>query len=146
MDESKLAKENSKEIVHEILEQVVEDTIPADHQLDGMTEQHEEEVSPAEAVEATSLPSQEQSAAKPSISKEGSAESESSAATDNLDNVYHVKWIGWNSQKVPIVTQNANGPCPMLAIANVLLLRNKMNLPEGCEFVSSEQLLEYLGQ
>ena len=62
-----------------------------------------------------------------------------------MDNVYHVKWIGWNSKKTPIITQNSNGPCPMLAITNVLLLRGKISLPEGCEVVSSEQLLENLG-
>ena len=90
------------------------------------------------AQEATQMPS-----SKPSISKEGSAESAES--NPDMDNLYHVKWIGWNSQQVPIVTQNANGPCPMLAILNVLLLRGKMNLPEGCEIVSSEQLLEHLG-
>merc|ERR1711971_463383 len=47
-------------------------------------------------------------------------------------------------KKTPIITQNYNGPCPMLAITNVLLLRGKISLPEGCEVVSSEQLLENL--
>ena len=34
----------------------------------------------------------------------------------------------------------------MLAITNILLLRGKMALPDGCEIVSSEQLLENLGK
>ena len=80
----------------------------------------------------------------PSISKEASEESRTDSSSE-MDNVYHVKWIGWNSKKTPIITQNSNGPCPMLAITNVLLLRGKISLPEGCEVVSSEQLLENLG-
>ena len=80
----------------------------------------------------------------PSISKEASEESKTDSSSE-MDNVYHVKWIGWNSKKTPIITQNSNGPCPMLAITNVLLLKGKISLPEGCEVVSSEQLLENLG-
>ena len=79
------------------------------------------------------------------MSKESSAESNESTSVE-MDNIYHVKWIQWNSSKIPIVTQNSNGPCPMLAIANVLLLRGKMTLQDGCEIVSSEQLLETLGK
>ena len=80
----------------------------------------------------------------PSISKEASEESKTDSSSE-MDNVYHVKWIGWNSKKTPIITQNSNGPCPMLAITNVLLLKGRISLPEGCEVVSSEQLLENLG-
>ena len=102
----------------------------------------ETEVIPTEAVEAT-----EATVAKVAmLSKESSAESSGQDSSVSMDNVYHVKWIGWNKQKLPIITQNANGPCPMLAIANVLLLRGKMTLEEGAEIVSSEQLLEYLGK
>nr|XP_033776574.1 ubiquitin carboxyl-terminal hydrolase MINDY-2 isoform X2 [Geotrypetes seraphini] len=36
--------------------------------------------------------------------------------------VYHIKWIQWKEENTPIVTQNENGPCPLLAIMNVLLL------------------------
>ena len=71
-------------------------------------------------------------------------ESKSNASSE-LDNIYQVKWIGWRSNRVPIITQNSNGPCPMLAIANILLLRGKMELQDGCEMVSSEQLIERLG-
>ncbi len=44
------------------------------------------------------------------------------------------------------MTQNENGPCPLLSIVNVLLLRGKLTLPEGCEVISAEQLLEFLGK
>ena len=74
--------------------------------------------------------------------------------------IYHVKWIGWGptaaaaeasggnagGQKTGIVTQNVNGPCPLLSIVNILLLRGKLRLPDGCEVVSASQLLENLGE
>ena len=110
-------------------------------------EQQEEDQQTKESTEPVILAEEATVAKGAVLSKESSAESsQESAASVDMDNVYHVKWIGWNKKKVPIVTQNANGPCPMLAIANVLLLRGKMTLDEGVEIVSSEQLLEYLGK
>ena len=110
-------------------------------------EQQEEEQQTKESAEPVILAEEATVAKVAVLSKESSAESsQESAASVDMDNVYHVKWIGWNKKKVPIITQNANGPCPMLAIANVLLLRGKMTLDEGVEIVSSEQLLEYLGK
>lgn len=43
--------------------------------------------------------------------------------------VYKVKTISFLRREVPIVMQNENGPCPLLALANVLLLRNQIYLP-----------------
>lgn len=40
--------------------------------------------------------------------------------------VYHIKWIQWKEENTPIITQNENGPCPLLAILNVLLLAWKV--------------------
>ncbi|KAG8440431.1 hypothetical protein GDO86_006253 [Hymenochirus boettgeri] len=59
--------------------------------------------------------------------------------------VYHIKWIRWKEQSTPIVTQNENGPCPLLAIMNLLLLTWKVKLPIMMEIITSEQLMEYLG-
>ncbi|KAJ8339628.1 hypothetical protein SKAU_G00342610 [Synaphobranchus kaupii] len=36
---------------------------------------------------------------------------------------YFVKWIVWKDKKTPIITQSENGPCPLLAIMNILFLR-----------------------
>lgn len=60
--------------------------------------------------------------------------------------VYDVKWIIWNERSCPVITQNENGPCPLISILNVLLLRgsSKISLIEGCEVVTSEQLMEFL--
>ena len=90
-------------------------------------------------------------------------------ATDSTS-IYQVKWITNNPSeraskenknaqpnennsstnsalpgKIGIVTQNENGPCPLLSLVNVLLIQKKLTLPEGCEVISAEQLLEYIG-
>lgn len=62
-----------------------------------------------------------------------------------LQSVYHVKWIKFKNKPHAIITQNENGPCPLLAIMNVLLLQGKVKLPAMMEMVTSGQLMEYLG-
>ncbi|XP_054468803.1 ubiquitin carboxyl-terminal hydrolase MINDY-2 isoform X2 [Anoplopoma fimbria] len=59
--------------------------------------------------------------------------------------IYHIKWIKWREEKTPIITQNENGPCPLLAIMNVLLLAWKVKMPPMMEIITVEQLMEYLG-
>ncbi|XP_072471780.1 ubiquitin carboxyl-terminal hydrolase MINDY-2 isoform X2 [Notamacropus eugenii] len=59
--------------------------------------------------------------------------------------VYHIKWIQWKEENTPIITQNENGPCPLLAILNVLFLSWKVKLPPMMEIITAEQLMEYLG-
>ncbi|KAK9814352.1 hypothetical protein WJX72_004386 [[Myrmecia] bisecta] len=54
---------------------------------------------------------------------------------------YKLKTIDFLGRKVPVVLQNENGPCPLLAIANVLLLRNQIELPVNCPEVSQERLM-----
>ncbi|XP_042617300.1 ubiquitin carboxyl-terminal hydrolase MINDY-2-like [Cyprinus carpio] len=58
--------------------------------------------------------------------------------------LYHIKWIKWKEENTPIITQNENGPCPLLAIMNVLLLSWKVKLPPMMEIITAEQLMEYL--
>ncbi|XP_041366081.1 ubiquitin carboxyl-terminal hydrolase MINDY-2-like [Gigantopelta aegis] len=69
----------------------------------------------------------------------------SSLKDDNGQCVYYIKWISFNSNKVPIITQNENGPCPLLAIMNALLLKGKVKLAPMIEMITSEQLMTYLG-
>ena len=42
------------------------------------------------------------------------------------DGIYIVKWIEFNHERLPILLQNINGPCPLLALANILLLRKQV--------------------
>ena len=44
--------------------------------------------------------------------------------------VYKLKRIDFFGRKVPVALQNENGPCPLLAIANILLLEKQIELPE----------------
>ena len=67
----------------------------------------------------------------------------SSNAADS-QNVYHVKWIKFRGSQTPIVMQNQNGPCPLLAIVNVLLLQGKIKLSSGADLVASDQLMAYI--
>ncbi|KAM4724911.1 ubiquitin carboxyl-terminal hydrolase MINDY-1 [Anableps anableps] len=59
---------------------------------------------------------------------------------------YLVKWITWKEKKTPIVTQSENGPCPLLAIMNTLFLRWKAKLPAQTEVVTTEELMDHLGE
>jgi len=64
----------------------------------------------------------------------------------DIDNcIYHLKWIMWHEKKIPIVTQNENGPCPLIAISNILLLRGKIILPSVMEIVTAKELMDYIG-
>lgn len=42
---------------------------------------------------------------------------------DPSDVVHKIKKIKWQDIEVPIITQNNNGPCPLLAIVNVMILK-----------------------
>lgn len=41
--------------------------------------------------------------------------------------------------------QNENGPCPLLALCNVLILSGRMKIPPGETIVTSTHLLDLLG-
>ena len=59
--------------------------------------------------------------------------------------VYHIKWNTFDLRDVPVITQNENGPCPLLAIMNILLLKGKVKLEPGLEIITPEQIMTYLG-
>lgn len=44
---------------------------------------------------------------------------------------YCVKWIPWKGERTPIITQSSNGPCPLLAIMNILFLQWKVGAECG---------------
>ncbi|EDL38794.1 ubiquitin carboxyl-terminal hydrolase MINDY-1 isoform 2 [Mus musculus] len=58
---------------------------------------------------------------------------------------YCVKWIPWKGERTPIITQSTNGPCPLLAIMNILFLQWKVKLPPQKEVITSDELLTHLG-
>ncbi|CAF0921367.1 unnamed protein product [Didymodactylos carnosus] len=60
------------------------------------------------------------------------------------DDIYFVKWIEFDTNLVPILLQNENGPCPLLAIMNVLLIRQKIRLNGDVCILSADRVLAYL--
>uniref|UniRef100_A0A4X2LKF8 Ubiquitin carboxyl-terminal hydrolase n=1 Tax=Vombatus ursinus TaxID=29139 RepID=A0A4X2LKF8_VOMUR len=85
--------------------------------------------------------------AAPLCTEEGEAAQVLAASKERFpgQSVYHIKWIQWKEENTPIITQNENGPCPLLAILNVLFLAWKVKLPPMMEIITAEQLMEYLG-
>ncbi|XP_069734567.1 ubiquitin carboxyl-terminal hydrolase MINDY-1 isoform X2 [Phaenicophaeus curvirostris] len=61
------------------------------------------------------------------------------------EDFYCVKWITWKGERTPVIMQNANGPCPLLAIMNILFLQWKVKLPPQKEVVTAEELMAHLG-
>lgn len=58
--------------------------------------------------------------------------------------VYYIKWVDVEGVEYAVVMQNENGPCPLLAVINVLLLRGQITLPCGSTEVSEKKLLQFV--
>ena len=58
---------------------------------------------------------------------------------------YRVKRIFFLGSSVPVLCQNENGPCPLLALVNSLLLTKRIQLPGDLEVADSQFLLNVLG-
>ncbi|KAJ1560062.1 Ubiquitin carboxyl-terminal hydrolase MINDY-1 [Cladochytrium tenue] len=63
---------------------------------------------------------------------------------------YRLKRVEWAPpgqapKEVQIITQNENGPCPLLALCNVLLLRGSISLPLDWGVVEYSHLVDLLG-
>jgi len=61
------------------------------------------------------------------------------------DATYRIKRIRHNEQELPILMQNENGPCPLLALSNVLLLRHKLSLHPDMSSVTFQDLVSLIG-
>jgi len=81
------------------------------------------------------------------VSQQGApqeADTDLAAMAASAENIYHVKWIKFRGAQTPIVMQNQNGPCPLLAVVNVLLLQGKIKLSASADLVASDQLMAYI--
>ncbi|ONK54944.1 uncharacterized protein A4U43_UnF9430 [Asparagus officinalis] len=67
-------------------------------------------------------------------------------AVEEEEAVYKTKVIQFLGRSTPIVLQNDNGPCPLLAICNVLLLRNSLNLGLDASEVPLQKLLSLVAE
>uniref|UniRef100_A0A1D1YXN6 Protein FAM63A n=1 Tax=Anthurium amnicola TaxID=1678845 RepID=A0A1D1YXN6_9ARAE len=59
---------------------------------------------------------------------------------------YKTKVVEFLGRSTPIILQNDNGPCPLLAICNVLLLRNNVSLSLDTAEVSQQKLLSLVAE
>ena len=57
---------------------------------------------------------------------------------------YQLKWVPWREDFVPIVTQNKNGPCPLLALCNALIFKGQLRVEPGQTFILSQDLMQLL--
>lgn len=57
---------------------------------------------------------------------------------------YSVKWITFLDARVPILTQPFDGPCSLLAVANIYLLLRRISLPTESSYVTHEEILNQL--
>ncbi|KAF5187759.1 Ubiquitin carboxyl-terminal hydrolase mindy-1 [Thalictrum thalictroides] len=62
------------------------------------------------------------------------------------EHLYKTKIIEFRNRKTPIILQNDNGPCPLIAICNVLLLKNSLNLNLDASEVSLQRLLSLVAE
>ncbi|NWS19602.1 MINY1 hydrolase, partial [Pachyramphus minor] len=137
-----------------------EGTVPTPPSAQGTLQPPEEETIPAASPEPTGGDSREPGAAPGSPGHEdprgdprspergGSCPSPAEPLRAPAE-FYCVKWIRWKGELTPVITQSENGPCPLLAIMNVLLLRWKarwgVKLPPQKEVITAEELMAHLG-
>lgn len=68
-----------------------------------------------------------------------------SHTVDPSDVVHKIKKIKWQDIEVPIITQNNNGPCPLLAIVNVMILKGQITLPADRTEITGGELVLVVG-
>ncbi|KAL7318615.1 hypothetical protein PS15m_001836 [Mucor circinelloides] len=104
--------------------------------------------------EANGSSSEEPVALQTASSESAAKETQPDASFVNVPDVvaqcdkdeYLVKTIDWRDKQVRIITQNENGPCPLVAICNVLFLRGDLEIrPPDREVVTFEYLVDRLG-
>ncbi|KAK6117116.1 hypothetical protein DH2020_049161 [Rehmannia glutinosa] len=75
------------------------------------------------------------------------AETEAKREERDKDIVHRTKMIDFLGRTTPIILQKDNGPCPLLAICNVLSLKNSLKLsPDNISEVSQEKLLSLIAE
>jgi len=61
---------------------------------------------------------------------------------EDTTNSYRIKDISFFGSPRRILLQSANGPCPLLAICNVMLLKSQISLPRDVRYVSFQELIQ----
>nr|XP_016854328.1 PREDICTED: protein FAM63A [Anolis carolinensis] len=128
-----------------------EDVVAQSEASDGTPQSETSSASQSEAFdasqsEASVAPQSEELAAEPCPGDEAAAKPRTSPAHQpEPPDFYCVKWISWKGERTPVITQSENGPCPLLAIVNILFLQWKVKLPPQKEVITSDELMAHLG-
>ncbi len=61
-----------------------------------------------------------------------------------MDLQFRLKTIQFFNRSTVIICQNENGPCPLIAIANILLLRGILNISTDRSYVSLDEVNQYV--
>jgi hypothetical protein len=56
--------------------------------------------------------------------------------------VYSIKRASYNGKNIAYLLQGANGPCPLLAICNVLLLKGELSIADGRADIEFQTLIQ----
>ena len=99
----------------------------------------------AENVDASSVPDIQMQEPLEDVQPQLQDKPDEAMIEEDKPGQYRLKWIKFRGNKIPIITQNENGPCPLIAIMNVLFLKGKLRLPSTIDVVTSDHLMEYLG-
>lgn len=103
----------------------------------------EAEESPGQASQVKASQSLEGAAQMAASSSD--AHSPEAHPADPSDVVHKIKKIKWQDIEVPIITQNNNGPCPLLAIVNVMILKGQITLPGDRTEITGGELVLVVG-
>lgn len=76
------------------------------------------------------------------VSKEEGVKDENGFENDS----YSLKDILFKGKKATIIMQNKNGPCPLLAIANILLLSSSTSIRSNTGKIKTSQLLDLIAE
>jgi hypothetical protein len=126
---------------------VIGETLDHPQSSTGSVSKHEDSQSASDAVPAVSAKSAVASGDLVEVAQEASETlrfdggAETPMRSEEIDSVYMIKWIDLATVPRPIVLQTHNGPCPLLAIANVLLQRGAIEIPAGSNTISSTELV-----
>lgn len=99
------------------------------------------------AAVATVAPLPRPSAARAATANGGSGGSGGRRAPTSAEgdgDHFRVKPVRCRGVSARVVLQNANGPCPLLALVNVLALRGHLSLPSGASFAAGADLVTAL--
>ncbi|KAK3134549.1 hypothetical protein QOZ80_6AG0550610 [Eleusine coracana subsp. coracana] len=77
---------------------------------------------------------------------EPQSQSEPALDAEPPEVMHRTRAVDFLGRRTPIVYQNDNGPCPLLAICNVLLLKNVISLNPDASEVSQQKLLSLVAE